>query len=407
MYTFPWNVDNYASCCLGNAIAQSGNENDSTSGISPVAFLSGTGNENPQGASGKSVNTLFVNSPTKPDAYNGQNVSEMVYDEAIPKLYNWNLTIQRQLTGNMVANVGYVGSHGTNLLYNKDFNQIPASELGPNDTTTGCNGGSCRPYPEYQAISGFSTQATSVYHALQAVLQRSLTNGLTMNVNYTWSHMTDAQDSSGWGSLQGATNWQDAYNPRNNWGSANFDVRQMFKAFGTYDLPFGRGRRFLNNNGVLDEAIGGWSMSLTFVGQGGHPITPAMASSTNSFENTGAGSFKWYPNQVGNIKASGQSGTINQWFNPAAFASPTPGTLGNNRRNDVFGPGLHVINGSIRKSFRIYERVSFDLAANATNLVNHPSFGQPDASIGTGHHGQITTVGEGGRVWELVGHVRF
>ena len=102
-------------------------------------------------------------------------------------------------------------------------------------------------------------------------------------------------------------------------------------------------------------------------------------------------------------KASGQSGTINQFFNPAAFAQPTAGTLGNNRRNDVYGPGLHVINGSIHKTFAIHERVSFDLAANATNLVNHPSFAIPDVNIGAGHHGQITAVNEGGRIIELVG----
>jgi len=407
MYTFPWNVDNYASCCLGNAIAQSGNENDSTGGISPVAFLDGTGNENPQGASGRSVNSLYVNSPTAPDAYNRQNVSTMLYDNPIPRLYNWNLTVQQALTGSMMVSLGYVGSHGTNLLYNKDFNQIPASELGPNDTTTGCNGASCRPYPEYQAISGFSTQATSVYHALQAVFGRNFANGLTMNVNYTWSHMTDDQDSSGWGTQQGTSVFQNAYDPKSNWGAANFDVRNMFKAYGTYDLPFGRGRKFLNNNEALDEAIGGWTLSLTFVGQGGHPFTPVMASSTNSFENTGASDFKWYPNQVGNPKASGQSGTIAQWFNPAAFAAPTPGTLGNNHRNDVYGPGLHVINGSIRKTFHIYERVSFDLAANATNLINHPSFAIPDLNIGPGHHAQITSVNQGGRTVELVGHIRF
>ncbi len=274
----------------------------------------------PRAPPGTSVNTLYVNSPTAPQAYNGQNVSYMKYNQPIPRLYNWNVTVQRQLNGSMVASVGYVGAHGTNLLYNNDINQIPASELGPNDTTTGCNGGSCRPYPEYQAISGFSTQATSVYHALQGVLQRNFANGLMMNVNYTWSHMTDAQDSSGWGSEQGTSVFQNSYSPRSNWGAANFDIRQMFKAYGTYDLPFGRGRKFLNNNAALDEAIGGWTMSLTFVGQGGHPFTPVMASSTNSFENTGASDFKWYPNQVGNPMASGQSGTINQWFNPAAFA---------------------------------------------------------------------------------------
>lgn len=400
MYTFPWNVDNYASCCLGNAKASSGNESDSTGGVAPVAILSGTGNENPQGAKGASVNTLYLNAPTAPQAYNGQNVSYMKYDQPIPRLYNWNLTVQRQLGGTMVASVGYVGSHGTNLLFNNDINQIPVSQLGPNDAAF-------RPYPQYQAISGFSTQARSDYAALQAVLARRMSNGLTFNVNYTWSHMTDDQDSSGWGSQQGVTVWQNAYVPSANHGAANFDVRQMFKAYGTYDLPFGVGRRYLNNNKLADEVIGGWTMSLTFVGQGGHPFTPVMASASNSYENTGAGGFKWYPNQVGSPHTSGQSGTINQWFDPAAYASPTPGTLGNMRRNSIYGPGLHVINGSIHKTFTIYERVNFELAANATNLINHASFANPDNNIGAGHHGQITALTQGGRIVELVGKLRF
>ena len=66
-----------------------------------------------------------------------------------------------------------------------------------------------------------------------------------------------------------------------------------------------------------------------------------------------------------------------------------------------------MINGSIRKSFPIFERVSFDFSANVTNLINHPSFSDPDANIGTGHHAQITAVNEGGRVIELIGKVRF
>ncbi len=292
MYTFPWNVDNYASCCLGDSIAQSGNETDSTGGIAPVAFLSGTGNENPQGAKGASVNTLYVSSPTAPQAYNGQNVSYMLYDQPIPRLYNWNLTVQRQVAGNMVAQIGYVGAHGTNLLYNNDINQIPASELSPNDA-------SFRPYPEFQAISGFSTAATSEYHALQAVIERRMSNGLTFNANYTWSHMTDAQDSSGWGSEQGTSVFQNSYNPYSNWGAANFDTRQMFKAFGTYELPFGIGRKYLNTNRALDEGIGGWTMSLTFVGQGGHPFAPVMASSALSLREHGGKRLQMVPEPSG------------------------------------------------------------------------------------------------------------
>ncbi|MGH9590241.1 MAG: hypothetical protein ACRD25_07585, partial [Terracidiphilus sp.] len=83
------------------------------------------------------------------------------------------------------------------------------------------------------------------------------------------------------------------------------------------------------------------------------------------------------------------------------------GTLGNMRRNSVYGPSLHVINGSIHKTFPIWERVSFDLAANATNLINHPSFADPDLNVGPRHHAQITGVTEGGRVVELVGKLRF
>ncbi len=399
IYTFPWNVDNYASCCLGNAVSSSGGENDSTGGIEPVAFLDGTGNENPQGAAGASVNARYLNSPNTPQAYNGQPVSYMQYNQAIPHLYNWNLTLQRQLTGSMMAEVGYVGSHAQNLIFNNDINQVPVSLLAPNDQAS-------RPFPQFQSISGFSTQATSFYSALQAQFQRRMSNGLMFNFNYTWSHMTDDQDSSGWGSEQGTTIWQNSYAVSANHGAANFDVRQMFKAYGTYDLPFGKGRKYLNNNQVLDEAIGGWTMAMTLVTQGGHPITPYMLSSTNSYA-SGGNSFAWYPNQVGNPKASGSSGTIKQWFNPAAFAQPTAGTFGNMRRNSVYGPSLHEINGSIHKSFPIWERVSFDFAANATNLFNHPSFGEPDAVIGPGHTAQITGVNVGGRTVELVGKVRF
>jgi hypothetical protein len=128
----------------------------------------------------------------------------------------------------------------------------------------------------------------------------------------------------------------------------------------------------------------------------------------NSYASTNqAGGFKWYPNQVGNPHTSGQSGTLNQFFDPTAYQSPTPGTLGNMRRNSIYGPGLHVINGSIHKTFRITERVNFELAANATNLINHASFQNPDNVIGTSHHGQITATTVGGRGVSLVGHLRF
>ncbi len=399
LYTFPWNVDNYASSGLGNARSQSGNEKDSTGNIDPVVLLASDGNTNYQGAKGAAINARYVLGPTTPEGYNGQGVSYVPYDEALPLLESWNLTAQRQLTGNTMFELSYVGSRGSNLLFNTDLNQVPVSQLGPGDSIY-------RPYPQYQTINGFTTQGLSNYNALQAQYERRFSNGLMFNFNYTWSHMLDNQDSSGWGSKEGTTVWQNAHVPSANYGASNFDVRSMFKAYGVYDLPFGRGRKYLNSNKVADEAIGGWTLSLTWLGQGGNPYTPHMLDATNSFTLSSGGGFAWFPNQVGNPKSGSFKG-IHGWFDPSAYASPSPGTLGNMRRNSVYGPGVYVMNSSIHKVFPIWERVSFDFSANATNVLNHPSFAQPDLNIGPGHTGQITGTTVGGRNLMLVGKLRF
>jgi hypothetical protein len=179
----------------------------------------------------------------------------------------------------------------------------------------------------------------------------------------------------------------------------------MFKAFGTYNLPFGEGRKFLNTSTALDEAIGGWTLALTWLGQGGNPFTPYMLTN-NSYASAGASNFQWFPNQVAANPKAG-AGTIQSWFNTNAYVAPNPGTLGNMRRNSIYGPGVYVMNASIRKTFRIYERISFDFSADSTNVLNHPSFGQPDLPIGGTHHAAITNVTQGGRNIELIGKLRF
>jgi hypothetical protein len=215
--------------------------------------------------------------------------------------------------------------------------------------------------------------------------------------------MTSNQDSSGWGTKQGTTVWQRAYDPAANHGASNFDVRQMFKTFVVYDLPFGQGRRFANNSMLLDAFVGGWTMSGTFILQGGNPMTPFMLTD-NSFALSG-NNYKWYPNQIADPKSG--AGTIAHWFNVNSYAAPASGTFGNMRRNSVYGPGLDVVNLAIRKTFKIYESVTFDFSANATNALNHASFGFPDLNIGGTHTAAITSVTQGGRNIELIGKLRF
>lgn len=397
MYTFPWNVDTYASCCLGNAFTAQGNEADSTGNVQPVVILSSDGNTNYQGAKGSAINTLFGRKPTTPDAYNGQAVGFQPYNQPLPLLKSWNLTVQRQLGGNMILEVGYIGSHETHLPFSQDVNQVPENRLGPNDAQF-------RPYPEFQSLNGYVTEGLSNYHAFQAQITRRFSSGLMFNFNYTWSHMLSNQDSSGWGSLQGATPYQRAYDPMANYGNSNFDVRHMFKGSGGYDLPIGRGRRFLNTNKAVDEAIGGWRLFGEFVVQTGSPFTPFMLVN-NSYALSS--NMVWYPNLVGDPTAVPGGQNINSWFNTNAFASPAPGTFGNMGRNIVFGPGLSSVNMSLIKTFSITERIKLEFSANATNIVNHPSFALPDKTVGPGHKGQITSTSVGARQMELVAKIRF
>jgi len=397
MYSFPWNVDTYASAGLGNAFTSSGNQTDSTNNAQPVVILSADGNTNYQGAKGAAINALYRRAPTTPDAYNGQAVGFNQYTSPVPLLKSWNLTIQRQLSGNLMADIGYIGSHGSHLPFTTDVNQVPENRLAPNDAAF-------RPYPTFQSLTGYTTAGISNYHAFQAEITRRFSKGLLFNVNYTWSHMLSNQDSSGWGSLQGATPYQRAYAPLANYGASNFDVRHMFKGHVAYDLPFGLGRQFANSSKPLDAAIGGWKLFGDFVAQSGSPFTPSMATNNSYALSSNA---LWYPNVVGDPTAAAGGQTIDSWFNVNAFAAPAPGTFGNMGRNIVYGPKLSAVNMSLIKTFTFTERIKLDFSANATNVFNHPSFAFPDKLIGPGHRGQITGVSVGARQMELVVKVRF
>src|SRR6185437_13842854 len=169
-----------------------------------------------------------------------------------------------------------------------------------------------------------------------------------------------------------------SYNPGANYGNSNFDVRNALKGSVVYQLPFGKGRRFLNNNFLLDELIGGWQGSGTVVAQSGQPFTVTM-SKNSSYALAG----NWYPNVVGNphISNHGPNHGTGQRFNEAAFAQPTPGTFGDSGRNSLNGPGLTNVNFSLSKTFPIWEQVHLQIRADANNVLNHPSFKLPKSSL--------------------------
>jgi hypothetical protein len=381
----------------GSAFSSSGNYSDSSNGVKPVVLFSSDGNTNYQGGTGSSINAKYVLPTTNPAAFNGQAAPYNQYHTPVTKVYQWNLEVQRELGSNLVAKIGYIGSYGYNLSFPVDINQVPEDKLGPQDNP------SARPYPQFQGLSGSTNNALSNYNALQATVDKRLTSGLAFSVNYTWSHMMSDQDSAGWGQRGGNAPYQNAYVPSDNYGPSNFDIRNMLKGQVMYALPFGQGQRFLNGNRLMDTAIGGWHTSATLLAQGGNPFTVVMQNDTSYSQGSGASQF---PNVVGN-PLSGTPHNIHQWFNTAAFAAPAASTFGDSRRNSIYGPGLTNINFSLGKSFHIWREAVMEFRGEATNVINHPSFGTPDPDIGPGHTAQITTVSVKGRTMQLVGKLNF
>jgi hypothetical protein len=292
-------------------------------------------------------------------------------------MYQWTLSVERQLGNNFEGEIAYVASHGSHLDFPVDINQIPVSKLSPTDTAAD------RPYPQFQGLQGNTNNGISNYNSLQAQIQKRLSRGLTFSGNYTWSHFLDDQDSSGWGSRGGSQPYQDAYNPSANYGSSNFDVRHAVKGSVVYDLPIGKGRQFLSSNSFLDAVIGGWQTSATVVAHSGQPFT-AVAGSNTSDSLATVGNAAQYLNVIGDPHLSHP--TIQNWYNVAAFAQPAAGTFGNERRNSLVGPSLSEVNFSLGKNFSIREGIGLQVRVDAYNILNHPSFGLPNIGGCTGNN---------------------
>lgn len=365
LYAYNWSLDTYGTG-MGAAAGSKGSQSDQTNGITPETILDGPGTVYTTGA--PLPYTAFT---TDPSGYNGQNVSYNEFHTPMPEIYQWNLAVQNQIGTNMVFELAYVASHAKNLAFPVDTNQVPVTKLSSNDSTE-------VPYPQFGQInsSNSNNNAISNYDSLQASITRRLYQGLSFNFNYVWSHFLDDMDSSGWGSHEGPQPYQNAYSPGQNYGNSNFDVRNAFKGNIVYELPFGHERKFLNKNWLVDEVVGGWQLSSTIILSTGNPFTVSSSQSTYS---QGGGA---YPNVVPGVSTKPVGGrNYFEWYNPAAFSLPANGTYGDEKRNQLYGPGIDQENLSAGKFFTLHREIKLQIRADATNIFNHPSFGVPNTNL--------------------------
>ena len=307
----------------------------------------------------------------------------------------------------MEAEIAYVASHGANLAFPADINQIPVAKLSP--TFSQAN----TPYPQFGTIEGVRGASVSNYNSLQLQVNHRFARGLTFNANYVWSHFLDDQDSAGWGGRGGTQVYQNAYNPAANYGNSNFDVRNALKGSLVYQLPVGRGRRFLNSNPYLDAFVGGWQTSATMVVHSGQPFTVVAANNNSAADNPNAGgadNATQFPNVLGDPRLSHP--TIQNWYNVAAFAQPAPGTFGDERRNTLVGPDLSEIDFSLGKNFALKEGIGLQFRIDGYNVFNHPSFGLPNTGVAFANgaptsSSSITSTTIGPRAFQLNARVSF
>jgi len=325
--------------------------------------------------------------------------------QVLPAVDAWNVTVQRQVTNTVSAEVSYVGSKGTHGFAgngpNYDVNPVSMSLYGvidPNTITLAKPKGStydsnlrrplCRPVfggtpgnPQNQCTGiGFDlgnyygNDAASDYNAFEAKVDKRFAKGLQFLAHYTFSHANN-YDSNYY-----------AIDHRIAWGPVDFNRNQVFVINTVYELPFGKGKMYMGDiSKGMDYLVGGWQLSNTTNWSSGLPWTPKFSDAGCNAEqdvgvcrpNKGNGSFH---------TGVGKFDVVNHsipFFTPIAditktsgqaFADPGKGNLGNIGRNSFHGPAGFYSDLSVSKSFSITERVKAKFVMDAFNVFNHPVY---------------------------------
>jgi hypothetical protein len=289
-----------------------------------------------------------------------------------------NLGLQRQLTGHSSFTVGYVGSITHHLSWNNPIDQPPP---GPGTIQTRREYNA--QYPNVTAIAYYESVGVGSYNSLQTSFQQQLSRGFFLTANYVWAHALDNAPYDG--GVDGPIP-QNPYDRSADYSSSDNDIHNRVNVYGTYELPFGPGKPFLNTNSILNRyVLGGWQVNGIFVGQSGLPFTVTISGTAT---NTGASASR--ANVIPGVAQYPANKTVSQWFNPAAFTSPTAYNWGNVGRNTLRGPRETDVDSSAEKHFPITEGTALLFRVEFFNMFNHPQFQVPAAVINSGGAGTIT-----------------
>ncbi|HWW86003.1 MAG TPA: hypothetical protein VNZ26_20545 [Vicinamibacterales bacterium] len=271
----------------------------------------------------------------------------------LPYTMQWNVALERALGAHQTVWVSYVGASGRDLLQST---QLSLNRMNPRFTT----------------VNLTRNGARSDYHAFQAQFQRRLSNGLQALISYTWSHAMD--DDSNSNTLRVAQ-----------YGNADFDVRHVFAAAATYDLPGPR------STGAAAAILNGWSFNSTIHAQSALPVDIVARTDTNPVDGS-----------LVNVRPNLNPGVplyiddpglpCGRRINGAAFSTPAPGESGTLGRNQARGCNVWQVDAALRKQFPLTTKARLQFSAEAFNVFNHPNFGAIQTTLTSANFGRPTAM---------------
>ncbi|MBI4474907.1 MAG: TonB-dependent receptor [Acidobacteria bacterium] len=317
-----------------------------------------------------SLSNPFSGNATTSNSLNG---AEMNFKNA--RTYQWSFGIQRQIASDMVGDVTYFASRSNHLQATRNINQPPPGPGTPAQVNAR------RPYPAYGTINLYQWDRNASFHSLQTKLQKRYAYGLSFLATYMYSHNID--------DLGTPPNQNDRSSIR---GSSTTDVRHRFVASPVYELPFGKGRKFLAN-GVASAILGGWQISALIQSQTGNPQTPTLSG---NFSNTAASNDR--PDVYGDPNKNAPR-TPQKWFDTSVFLPLRPASgqagaaysFGNAGKGIIKSPGLNTTDVSIVRSFSIRERATVQFRGEFFNVFNHTNFNFPNVQVDSPNFGAISS----------------
>ncbi|MPY88801.1 MAG: hypothetical protein GEU99_12835 [Luteitalea sp.] len=285
-----------------------------------------------------------------------QSFSGYPLDTDNGRIHQFNATLEYQLH-DMGFRLSYIGARNRGMNYSIDINK-PQPSLIPFSQDR-------RSWPEFVGGSYARSDGKQNYNALSLQAQRKL-GGFTFSGHWTLTS-----------NLSNMNNLEDPY-AELTFSRVPYTSRQRAVVNARWELPIGRGRRFLADaTPVVDTVLGGWQLYWIAYFESGFFFSPRFSGSDPSNTNT----FGGLPDRAtdGNLPSGERE--LDQWFDPSAFQAPPEGRFGNSGANILEGPGYQMHNISVSKSFDLTAGVRFGFTVAASNAFNHPNFGVPSSDI--------------------------